>query len=96
MNALVVVEYGLEAQHGEYHDGGEHRGAAVGDGHDQSVPPAVVLGRVVRGVGDQRAETQAQRVEDLGGGVHPNGGVLQTVQLPENIEGYSKYSDSQK
>ncbi len=33
-------------------DDGEHGGEAVGESHDEGVPHAIVVGRVVRGVSD--------------------------------------------
>lgn len=66
-----VVEGGFEAVDGEGHDAGEHRRAAVDEWHDHGLPLEVIVVVVVTGKGDQRAEAQTQREEDLSGSVDP-------------------------
>lgn len=70
-----VVKRCLEAVDGESHDAGKDGRGAVDQRDDDGVPLAVVAGIVVAGVGDEAAEAQAQREEDLCGGADPRLGV---------------------
>lgn len=81
VQAAFVVEGGLEAVDGEGHDAGEYGGGAVDEGHDDGVLLAVAGGLVVAGEGNEAAEAQAKREEDLGGCVDPGLGVCQLLQL---------------
>lgn len=69
INAFVDVGHGFEAQDGEDDDAGVDGSHCVGDGHDDDVTHAVVVGCVVAAERDQRAERQSERVEDLRGRV---------------------------
>ena len=68
---------------GEDYDPGKHWGAAVGKSHDEGVARAVVVDRVVGGVGDQASEGQTEREEDLGASLQPDQRVGQTIPLGE-------------
>ena len=67
----------------EDHDAGEHGGAGVQQTDGDGVPEAVVVGRVVGGEGDQAAEAEAEREEDLGAGLQPDHRVGQHLELCE-------------
>jgi len=79
--AVFEHERGLEAEHGEDDGRGEEGGEPVAHGDHNGVALAVVVHVVVRREGDQAAETQPERVEDLGGGVQPHSWIQQPVQL---------------
>lgn len=81
VQAAFVVEGGLEAIDGEGDDTGKDGGGTVDDGHDDGVLLAVVGGLVVAGEGDEAAEPQAEREEDLGGCVDPGLRVGQLLHL---------------
>ena len=66
---------------GEGDDDGKDGGGAVDEGHDDGVLLAVVGGLVVAGKGDEAAEPQAEREEDLGGCIDPGLGVGQLFHL---------------
>ena len=68
-------------EHREDDDAGEHGGAGVQQPHGDGVPEAVVVGRVVGGEGDQAAEPEAEREEDLGAGLQPDHRVGQHLKL---------------
>ena len=72
---------GAEAEHGEDHQRGEERGQEVDEGHGEGVTVAVVAPRVVGGVGDDRAEAQAQGEEHLRGRLSPDLGLQHLLQL---------------
>lgn len=80
-HTLLVHDVGLEAQHGEHHEGGQHRGEEVDEGHQGGVEVAVVVLLVVAGEGDDAPEAQPQGEEDLGGRLPPHLGVQHLVQL---------------
>lgn len=63
----------------------------VADWHQEHVPDAVVVRGVVRAESDERAEGQAEGVEDLGGRVQPDRRVEELVQLWRQ-KGYKKAS----
>lgn len=76
-----VVKRRLEAVDGEGHDAGKYGRGAVDEGDDDGVALAVVAWLIVAGKGDEAAEAQAQREEDLRGGTDPGFGVRQLLQL---------------
>ncbi len=50
----------------------KHGSKAVRESHDDRVPHAVVVGRVVRGVSDEAAEAEAEGKEDLSASLQPD------------------------
>jgi len=69
----------------KYDDAGEDGSSAVDDGHEDGVPVAVVPDGHVGGEGDETAERQTEREEDLSGGVQPHLGVRQSAELENRI-----------
>lgn len=80
-NTVHGFLFGTEAQHGKYHQGGQHRGEEVDAGDGEGVTVTVVLLGIVGGVGDDGSETQAQSEEDLRGRLSPHLHVGPDLQL---------------
>ena len=74
-------EHDRRTHDGEDDDACEHGGGAVGECDDERVPRAVVVDGVVGGVGDEAAEGQAQREEDLCARLQPHHRVSQSLPL---------------
>ena len=60
------------AEGGEHADAAEDAGDGVDHDHDQTVPQDGAVEVLVAGESDQGAKGNADRVKDLGGGVHPD------------------------
>lgn len=80
-DTLADHNVGLEAQHGEHHQGGQHGGEEIDEGHQDGIEVAVVVPLVVAGEGDDAAEAEAQGEEDLGGSLSPHLGLQHDLQL---------------
>lgn len=80
-NTFAVHDVGFEAQHGEHHQGGQHGGEEVDEGHQDGVEVAVIVALVVAGEGDHAAEAEAQSEEDLRGRLPPHLGLQHDLQL---------------
>lgn len=80
-DTLLAHDVGLEAQHGEHHQGGQHRCEEIDEGHQHGVKVAIVVPLVVAGEGDDAAEAEAQGEEHLRGGVPPHLRLQHDLQL---------------
>ena len=65
----VVRADRLETQNGKDDNTGVNGGGRVADGQDESVFDAIVPWRIVTAEGDERAEPDVERIEDLSGRV---------------------------
>lgn len=81
VQAVLVVDGGLEPVDGEGDNAGEDGGPAVDEGNNDGLALKVVVVLVVAGKRYERPEAQAQREEDLSGRVDPRGGVGELFQL---------------
>jgi hypothetical protein len=59
----------------------KHGSKAVCESHDDRVPHAVVVGRIVRGVGDQPTEAEAEGKENLSASLQPDQRICQLAPL---------------
>lgn len=82
-DTLGVHDVGLEAEHGEYHQRGQHGGEEVDEGDQHGVQVAVVVALVVAGEGDDAAKAKAQGEEHLRGRLPPHLGLQHDLQLGE-------------
>lgn len=89
-HTLLIHDVGLEAQHSKHHEGGQHRGEEVDEGHQSGVKVAVVVLLVVAGEGDDAPKAQPQGEEDLRGCVPPHLRVQHLVQLCGTMAGEEK------
>lgn len=64
--------FSTETEHSKDHQSRQHRREEVNEGDGESVAVAVVVPGVVGGVGDNGAEAEAQRKEDLRGRLPPH------------------------
>lgn len=78
----------LEAQDGENDEGRVDGGEGVAHRDQDHVTDDVVLGGVVGAEGDQGAECQPERVEDLRGRLAPHIRVQQFFQLQTYVHQY--------
>lgn len=86
-DTLGVHDVGLEAEHGEHHQGGQHRGEEVDEGDQHCVEVTVVIPFVVAGEGYDPSEPQAQSEEHLGGCLPPYLGLQHLLQLGLEVRG---------
>jgi len=92
LEALVVGHVRFEADDGEDDDAGEHGREAVGHGHQDGVPVAVVVDRVVGRKGNQPSERESQREKYLRARFQPNHRIRQLVPLRRFKLFYNKKS----
>lgn len=80
-HTFLIHDVGFEAQHSKHHEGSQHRGEEVDEGHQGSIEVAVIVLFVVAGKGDDTSKAQPQGKEDLCGCLPPHLGVQHLVQL---------------
>lgn len=80
-DTFAVHDVGFEAQHSKHHQGGQHGGEEVNKRHQDGIKVAVVVPLVVAGEGDDAAEAETQREEDLRGRLSPHFRLQHNLQL---------------
>lgn len=72
LGAPIKRGRGLESNDRKDHNAGEHRSPTIGQRHEQGVPVAIIIRRIVRTKRNQSPEGQAQREEDLSASLQPD------------------------